>query len=84
MVKIRKSKKRPTTKEIKDSLQNFKGLIQQLPPKLSAIKVNGKRAYDLFHKGQEFQLSARKIFISDFVSENRANEIKKYGGKREK
>ena len=63
---IRKTKKRPNTKEIKDTLQNFKGLIQQLPPKLSAIKVNGKRAYDLFHKGQEFQLSVRKIFISDF------------------
>ena len=70
---IRKSKKRPTTKEIRDSLQNFKGLIQQLPPKLSAIKVNGKRAYDLFHKGQEFQLSARKIFISDFEIINRKN-----------
>ena len=70
---IRKSKKRPNTKEIRDSLQNFKGLIQQLPPKLSAIKVNGKRAYDLFHKGQEFQLSARKIFISDFEIINRKN-----------
>ena len=70
---IRKSKKRPTTKEIRDSLQNFKGLIQQLPPKLSAIKVNGKRAYDLFHDGQEFQLSARKIFISDFEIINRKN-----------
>ena len=70
---IGESKKRPNTKEIRDSLQNFKGLIQQLPPKLSAIKVNGKRAYDLFHKGQEFQLSARKIFISDFEIINRKN-----------
>ena len=70
---IGESKKRPNTKEIRDTLQNFKGLIQQLPPKLSAIKVNGKRAYDLFHKGQEFQLSARKIFISDFEIINRKN-----------
>ena len=35
--------------------------------------MNGKRAYDLFHKGQEFQLSARKIFISDFEIINRKN-----------
>ena len=70
---IGESKKRPNTKEIRDSLQNFKGLIQQLPPKLSAIKVNGKRAYDLFHEGQEFQLSARKVFISDLEIINRKN-----------
>ncbi len=70
---IGESKKRPNTKEIIDSLQNFKGLIRQLPPKLSAIKVNGKRAYDLFHEGKEFQLSARKIFISDFEIINRKN-----------
>jgi len=35
--------------------------------------TNGKRAYDLFHDGQEFQLSARKIFISDFEIINRKN-----------
>tara|TARA_X000001036_G_scaffold439433_1_gene490574 strand:+ start:145 stop:1110 length:966 start_codon:yes stop_codon:yes gene_type:complete len=59
------SEKRPSMISIRQALKKFKGEIQQLPPKLSAIKINGRRAYDLFHKGLEFQLSPRKIFISE-------------------
>ena len=62
---IRRSEKRPNTNDIKKALKNFKGEVQQTPPKLSAIKLNGRRAYDLFRQGLEFKLSPRKIFISE-------------------
>ena len=62
---ILRSKRRPSTNEIRKAVKNFKGDIEQLPPKLSALKVNGKRAYDLFRKGIKFELSPRKIFIKE-------------------
>lgn len=62
---IRMSEKRPSMMSVRRALKKFKGEIQQLPPKLSAIKFNGRRAYDLFREGKEFQLSPRTIFISE-------------------
>ena len=44
-------------------LPEFVGLIEQIPPKFSALKVDGKRAYKLARKGAEFELAARKIMI---------------------
>lgn len=44
----------------------FLGEIQQLPPMYSAIKVNGKRLYDLARKGKEVELTPRKVFIKEF------------------
>ena len=44
-------------------LPEFTGSIEQLPPKFSALKVNGKRAYDLARKGKSFELQPRKIVI---------------------
>ena len=43
---------------------NFTGEIKQVPPIFSAKKVNGKRAYDLARKGQEVELKANDITIS--------------------
>lgn len=57
------SDKRPTEQELKDVLEGFKGKIQQVPPAFSAIKVDGKRAYDLAREGQEVELEAREIEI---------------------
>ena len=62
---LRTSEKRPSIISVRQALKKFKGEIQQLPPKLSAIKFNGRRAYDLFREGLEFQLSPRTIFISE-------------------
>ncbi len=52
---------------IKDIIKkHFVGEILQTPPKFSALKVGGKRAYDLARKGLEVKLEPRKIFVQDF------------------
>jgi tRNA pseudouridine55 synthase len=45
----------------------FTGEIFQTPPIHSAIKVEGKRVYELARKGKEVQLEPRKVFIKQFV-----------------
>ncbi len=44
-------------------LPEFVGTIMQVPPKFSALKVKGKRAYELARKGNEVKLAARQIEI---------------------
>ncbi|MCL4133777.1 UNVERIFIED_CONTAM: hypothetical protein GTU68_004696 [Idotea baltica] len=44
-------------------LPKFVGRIQQLPPKFSALKVNGKRAYELARAGKEVKLKPREITV---------------------
>ncbi|MBN1494545.1 tRNA pseudouridine(55) synthase TruB [Candidatus Peregrinibacteria bacterium] len=57
------SEKRPLKREVEDGLRVFKGDIFQTPPKFSAIKVKGKKAYELARKGIEVNLKKRKIHI---------------------
>jgi tRNA pseudouridine55 synthase len=59
-----------TRSAIETALPNFVGTIQQRPPAFSAIKVKGKRAYDLARNGEQIQLEARPITIHgiDIVS----------------
>ena len=45
------------------TLKSFLGLIQQLPPKFSAKKINGKRAYDLAIQAVDFQLKTQTVEI---------------------
>jgi len=40
--------------------------IEQIPPSFSAIKVNGKRAYELARKGIDVKMKSRKVYIYDF------------------
>lgn len=51
--------------EIKRILGSMVGEIMQRPTKVSAIKVDGKRAYDRARSGEEFELPARKVTISE-------------------
>lgn len=44
----------------------FVGDIKQYPPKYSAIKINGKRAFDYARSDEEIELKARDIHIDDF------------------
>jgi tRNA pseudouridine55 synthase len=44
-------------------LQQFVGEIEQVPPSYSAVKVKGKKAYELARKGEEVDLDARKIQV---------------------
>ena len=66
---IKTSNAIPTENEIKNILNNFIGEIQQTPPIYSAIKVNGKRAYDLARNNQNIELQARlvKVFELNFL-----------------
>ena len=54
---------RPTEKEVLNILPSFLGVIEQVPPAYSALKVDGHRAYDLARNGQEVTLSARAVKI---------------------
>ena len=59
----KKSDKKVDLKEIENILQQFVGEIEQRPPKFSAIKINGQRAYKLARKGAEFEMPSRKVTI---------------------
>ena len=48
---------------IKKALESMKGKQEQIPPKYSAIKVNGKKLYEYARKGQEVEIEPRKIEI---------------------
>ncbi len=54
---------RPTQDAIEDALEQFEGDIVQVPPKYSAIKVDGERAYDLARDGEEFEIPSRKVTV---------------------
>lgn len=51
---------------IQEATQKFTGDILQVPPAHSAIKIDGKRVYELARKGKEVKLEARKIRVSHF------------------
>ena len=48
---------------ISSVLESFVGTITQTPPKFSAIKINGQRAYKLARKGQDFEIPSREVEI---------------------
>ena len=52
-------------KLIINTLNKFKGKIKQVPPMYSAIKVDGKRLYDLAREGKEIERKEREIEIYD-------------------
>jgi tRNA pseudouridine55 synthase len=54
---------RPTDRQIVEALPAFRGTITQKPPAFSALKVDGKRAYDLARAGQEVDLKPRQVSI---------------------
>ena len=55
-----------TPEQIEATRQKFIGDIKQYPPKYSAIKIKGKRAFDYARSDEEIELKARDIHIDDF------------------
>jgi tRNA pseudouridine55 synthase len=49
--------------EIDAALARFVGVVEQVPPAVSALKVNGQRAHELVRKGEEVKLAARPVRI---------------------
>jgi tRNA pseudouridine55 synthase len=54
-----------TEKKIQEVLESFVGEQDQMPPIYSAKNINGKRAYDYARKGEEVELKANKITITE-------------------
>jgi tRNA pseudouridine55 synthase len=60
---IAASPHRPTLAEVAAALPAFTGPITQVPPAYSALKVDGRRAYDLARAGEEVELKSRAVTI---------------------
>ena len=54
-----------TAEEVMEAVYSFKGDIKQVPPMYSALKVNGKKLYELAREGIEIEREARSITIHD-------------------
>ena len=57
---------RPSAEDIQAALPEFRGEIEQVPPKFSAIKIDGKRAYDLARAGEAVAIKPRPARIDRF------------------
>ena len=72
---IETSTARPSREEIIAALPSFVGTIEQVPPKYSAIKVQGERAYDRARREESFTLASREVRIDrlELVSQDGAD-----------
>jgi len=57
------SDRRPPLAAVAAICEHFTGEIDQVPPKYSALKVDGKRAYDLARAGEDVELETRRVTI---------------------
>jgi tRNA pseudouridine55 synthase len=64
---IHSSDSRPEDTDITDALSAFIGDIQQVPPKFSAVKIDGQRAYKLARDGEDVELSARALWVEELL-----------------
>jgi tRNA pseudouridine55 synthase len=62
---IASSEARPDAASVERALSAFRGRIEQVPPKFSAIKIDGERAYDLARADRDVELAPREIDIFD-------------------
>jgi tRNA pseudouridine55 synthase len=58
---------RPSLAQVKAVLTQFIGPIEQIPPAFSAIKIDGKRAYDLARAGEAVEMKARAVTVHDIA-----------------
>ncbi|HEX8621401.1 MAG TPA: tRNA pseudouridine(55) synthase TruB [Allosphingosinicella sp.] len=59
------SEVRPTLRQVEAVLERFTGEIEQVPPVYSALKVDGKRAYDLARAGASPEMKTRRVTVHD-------------------
>ncbi len=60
---VEENPERPPAEAVEAVLEQFHGWIEQVPPVYSAIKVDGRRAYDLARAGEAPELAARPVWI---------------------
>ena len=57
----------PSKKDIDVCLKNFIGFQQQVPPRYSAVKINGKRAYKLARENKTFEIKSKEVNIQSLT-----------------
>ena len=62
---LRRTNRKPSLKELQSISVNFIGEINQIPPMVSAVKVQGKRLYEIAREGKEITREPRKIKIHE-------------------
>ena len=74
---LKSSNSLPSRAELEQALGAFKGEISQIPPMYSAIKVGGKKLYELARRGESVERKPRKITIDmlDIIGENDGDYI---------
>ena len=50
-------------KAVREAFKAYTGHVMQIPPKYSAIRIDGKRAYDLAREGKAFEIKPREITV---------------------
>lgn len=55
----------PTESDLRDVLPKFLGVITQVPPIYSALRINGERAYDLARRGEVVEMKSREVLIEE-------------------
>ena len=55
----------PQKNEIEKKIINYLGFINQIPPKVSAVKVNGNRAYKLVRNNETFKIQPKKVLVEN-------------------
>jgi tRNA pseudouridine55 synthase len=60
---IEASDARPSAEDIRALIPRYTGIIAQVPPRFSAVKIEGERAYDLAREGATVELDARPVEI---------------------
>lgn len=63
----RRSAARPAPADINAALAAFRGEIMQVPPAVSAVRVDGARAYDLAREGEAVELAPRPLWVEELT-----------------
>ena len=71
---IQESDARPEDTQIAEALQGFLGDIEQVPPKFSAVKIDGQRAYKLARDGEDVELAARPLWVEELLLIDRIDD----------
>ena len=69
------SGKRPDEGQVRQVLPEFTGLIEQVPPAFSALKIGGERAYDLARAGETVELAPRTIAVESLKLVSHGTDI---------
>jgi len=64
---VREYDRIPSAEELKAVLPRYTGDLLQIPPMVSAIKINGKKLYELARKGVEVERPPRPVTVSEFT-----------------